>query len=360
MQRRDCDQHSDETRVASALGVSSRLLSRGPAVSSPAEASSDELVIDSPVSSPFASERSAVRKLVPVRWCKSLLRAGAIAVTCGICAAGGFLYGAYAISELANQELASAEKELQQLREMNAQVQTQQSYLKTVFEDLVSSHDQMRQIQDAPRQTRKSRVWYSIGGERRTPLYRNAGGVDVALRDAPKEEEMNDVAKLAIPQRSTRRPDLVLSRWAQIFATLPLGVPVDGYISSPYGARLSPTSGNPQHHTGVDFAVETQTTVVSTGEGRVREAGYKGAYGLSVVVDHGNGWQTLYGHLSAVRTKVGDKLCRGEVVGLVGSTGNSTGPHLHYEVRRSELPRNPMPFIEFPRVASLMLKAFGG
>ena len=127
---------------------------------------------------------------------------------------------------------------------------------------------------------------------------------------------------------------------------LPLGAPTKGKLSSRYGHRRSPFTKRRQMHKGMDFAVDRKSAVVATAEGVVKKAGYYGAYGRTVVIDHGNGYETLYGHLSKIEAKVGDTICRGQRLGLVGSTGRSTGPHVHYEVRKNGKPMNPAPFVE--------------
>lgn len=119
-------------------------------------------------------------------------------------------------------------------------------------------------------------------------------------------------------------------------------LPVNGRISSPFGMRMHPVLQRRKLHTGVDFAVPAGTPIHATGSGVVVHAGWWGAYGNAVIVDHGGGTTTLYGHMSAIRCSAGQAIQRGAVVGLVGSTGWSTGPHCHYEVRVNGVPVNPL------------------
>ena len=117
--------------------------------------------------------------------------------------------------------------------------------------------------------------------------------------------------------------------------------PVDGgYISSEFGFRQSPFSGKREFHSGVDFAVDKGTPVQATANGVIVSIGYEGGLGKTVVVDHGKGITTRYAHLSGYNVEEGQKIQRGEIVGKVGSTGRSTGPHLHYEVRINDRPVN--------------------
>jgi murein DD-endopeptidase MepM/ murein hydrolase activator NlpD len=118
--------------------------------------------------------------------------------------------------------------------------------------------------------------------------------------------------------------------------------PANGWLSSGVGMRTDPFTGQRDHHPGLDIAADKGAPVYATGAGTVREASYQGNYGNLVVIDHGFGLETRYGHLSAFHVKVGDAVQRGDLVGLVGSTGRATGPHLHYEVRVNDRILNPL------------------
>lgn len=105
-------------------------------------------------------------------------------------------------------------------------------------------------------------------------------------------------------------------------------------IASGYGMRIDPVYGTPRMHKGLDFTAPQGTPVYATGDGIVKVAGpSSGGYGNHVVIQHGYGYETLYGHLYRIKARLGQRVKRGEVIGWVGSTGKSTGPHCHYEVR---------------------------
>jgi murein DD-endopeptidase MepM/ murein hydrolase activator NlpD len=118
--------------------------------------------------------------------------------------------------------------------------------------------------------------------------------------------------------------------------------PARGWLTSSMGARRDPMTGSPDYHAGVDIAAETGQPVYATAEGTVTDAGYQNAYGNLVVLDHGFGLQTRYGHLSALTVTKGDHVKRGDIVGRVGATGRATGPHLHYEVQANGRLLNPL------------------
>lgn len=112
--------------------------------------------------------------------------------------------------------------------------------------------------------------------------------------------------------------------------------------ASGYGMRIDPIYGTSKFHAGMDFSANSGTDVYATGDGTVIKAGWETGYGNTVIIDHGFGYQTWYAHLRDFRTKVGKKVVRGEVIGGVGSTGKSTGPHLHYEVHVKGKVVNPV------------------
>lgn len=102
--------------------------------------------------------------------------------------------------------------------------------------------------------------------------------------------------------------------------------------ASGYGFRIDPIYRTPRFHSGMDFSARVGTEIYATGNGKVTYASWKQGYGNCIIIDHGYGFQTVYGHMSKFRARVGQKVTRGEVIGEVGNTGKSTGPHLHYEV----------------------------
>ncbi|WCK01093.1 M23 family metallopeptidase [Agrobacterium tumefaciens] len=136
---------------------------------------------------------------------------------------------------------------------------------------------------------------------------------------------------------------------------LPFGNPAPGRpITSRFGNRMDPFLGRPALHTGIDFRAETGADVKSTGAGKVTVAENSGGYGNMVEIDHGQGVSTRFGHLSAILVRPGDRVEAGDVIGRAGSTGRSTGPHVHYEVRRNDTPVDPMRFL----IAGAELKTY--
>lgn len=127
---------------------------------------------------------------------------------------------------------------------------------------------------------------------------------------------------------------------------VPNGRPVsEGWISSYFGSRSDPFTGHRAHHKGVDFAGPAGASVVAVASGVVTFAGERSGYGQLVEITHGNGYVTRYGHNQKLLVKVGDKVEKGQSVSLIGSTGRSTGPHLHFEVLKDGVAVNPMRFV---------------
>ena len=143
--------------------------------------------------------------------------------------------------------------------------------------------------------------------------------------------------------------DLALDRLERVKAVarkLPFANPApDREITSQFGNRVDPFFGKLAMHAGIDFRQKTGSEVQATGAGTVVHAGTSGGYGIMVEIDHGNGITTRYGHLSKALVKEGDIVAEGDLIALSGSTGRSTGPHLHYEVRRNGAAVDPMRFL---------------
>lgn len=138
-----------------------------------------------------------------------------------------------------------------------------------------------------------------------------------------------------------------LEYYREIMQYIPVGKPVWSYwVSSPFGTRPDPFHAKEARHKGVDLASRTGNKIKTMAKGKVTRAEYAGAYGNLVEVDHGNGFRTKYAHMSKILVKKGDSVDIDDTLGEVGSTGRSTGPHLHYEVIYQGVNVDPMPFIK--------------
>ncbi|HEX8650207.1 MAG TPA: M23 family metallopeptidase [Pyrinomonadaceae bacterium] len=162
---------------------------------------------------------------------------------------------------------------------------------------------------------------------------------------------VNDMTIISLADEASPVTDRLPAGTTASKAGVPLGNipsiwPVAGPLRGGYGVRSNPFGGSSlEFHKGQDISAAWGTPVVGTANGTVVIAGWQRGYGWVVYLDHGNGLSTRYGHLSRIDVAVGQTIKRGEQLGLVGSTGRSTGPHLHYEVRMNGQPINPIPYL---------------
>ena len=168
---------------------------------------------------------------------------------------------------------------------------------------------------------------------------RGAGGpsliLDAAALAVVEARAAQLEASLQIAEMALREKARVPSVW-----------PVEGESTDAFGVRGNPFGGGgSEYHSGQDISAPKGTPVVAPADGRVTHAGWQSGYGNLVTIDHGNGLSTRYGHLSKTEVEVGQELKRGDLLGLVGSTGRSTGPHLHYEVRIGDVPVSPRHYL---------------
>lgn len=188
--------------------------------------------------------------------------------------------------------------------------------------------------------SKKAVAWrYDSSNSYRNAVF-DAPGDGVALLPAVQgDSALTDDQKLLVR----------IQHYTDVLKRLPLGVPVKGSLTSGFGYRRSPFSHSGSFHQGIDLSVHNGTSVFSTGTGVVVDVDYDGTYGWRVDIAHTPEIVTRYAHLSKVRVKQGQRVTRGDLIALSGSTGRSTGPHLHYEVRYRGRARNPAPYLALSR-----------
>jgi len=146
-------------------------------------------------------------------------------------------------------------------------------------------------------------------------------------------------------ERSLRDLQEYFDDQRSLLASTPSIWPTRGWVTSEFGTRIDPYTAERRMHEGLDIATPIGQPIYSPSDGTVVYIGTEGGYGKVLVIDHGYGVKTRYGHLSEILVHLGDRVGRGDKVALVGNTGRSTGPHLHYEVRVNGVPENPRKFI---------------
>ncbi len=273
---------------------------------------------------------------------RSTLRTGVIALVSIICllALGSFL-GAHNIAK--NIELRavinSSEKEHQQ------QIAELQNKLDTVTHEKENLAGNYQQKLDAFKQDQAAVLEGKISAfdERAKVIETVINELGVKVKRA-KDADHSGGPYISMEKYSDK---LITNtdKYLALIKKMPLGFPIYTEISSPYGKRIDPINGKIGFHEGIDFKGDTGDKVRSTGDAIVKSAGYKSGYGNCIVLVHGNGYETMYAHLSKKLVARGDQIKRGQVIGLVGSTGRSTGSHLHYEVRHWGKAINPLKYM---------------
>jgi murein DD-endopeptidase MepM/ murein hydrolase activator NlpD len=213
--------------------------------------------------------------------------------------------------------------------------------------------EQMRRVQTLSRKARQT------GDAVREAL--NAAGLQLA-NDYGKEDVGGPLIAVGDPSKFDSRVkelDDALDRLDLLKAEVrkvPIANPAPGaVVTSAFGVRRDPILGVSALHPGIDFRDSVGSSVPATAAGVVTRAGWTGGYGNMVEIDHGGGYATRYAHLSEIDVKVGDKIALGETIGKSGSTGRSTGPHLHYEVRHNGKAVNPVSFLKAGRIIGQLL-----
>lgn len=224
---------------------------------------------------------------------------------------------------------ASIDGERRSLGELRAQASAQRDLVASHREELLAARGQRDGLRaEAVSEEAKQKVLLK-------EVQSQVKQFEAEIASLKKESEA-----IAALLRARQRPQKVVPTGKGVLA-----VPVPGGMTSPFGSRIHPIFETVRQHTGIDFSGGAGTPVKAAGEGTVAVAGTRGGYGITVILDHGNGLATVYAHLSGVAVTEGAKVTRGQVVGYVGSTGLSTGPHLHFEVRSNGAPVDPMRYL---------------
>jgi murein DD-endopeptidase MepM/ murein hydrolase activator NlpD len=264
--------------------------------------------------------RAHIRRIrIHKRWLK-VSAVGLFALACGL------VYGFYGLTQQAAH--LRIEHENSRLRAENDK---QRQALQNLNNRVDAVEDTSRKLAE------------ESGVQKETPKVHGQGGpahpVDSAAALAALE------SKTAKIERDLRNYEDFLRRHG-IAPSMPSIWPVVGKLESGLGGRRNPFGGRRyEYHEGQDIDAAYGTPVQVAATGKVTIAGWQRGYGNVVYVDHGNGLSTRYGHLSKIEVRVGDPVTRGQNIGLVGSTGRSTGPHLHYEVRINNQPVNPKQYL---------------
>jgi murein DD-endopeptidase MepM/ murein hydrolase activator NlpD len=231
-------------------------------------------------------------------------------------------------------------------------VKTQRfNQLRTEKEALRSQYSQLEQI--AQENQLQAQSLTSLAGEvsslyglKPDPAFQDDDPASASLQQfyALRMTAMTGAASVGIGMGDMR--DASTKDWLRL-AQAPTLWPVQGRVTGSFGERIDPFSGEGAFHRGVDIAADVGTRIIAPADGVVRFSEIVNGYGRTVLVDHGNGISTLYGHMSGYAVTPGELVHRGDTIGYVGQSGRSTGPHLHYEVRIFNTPVNPNKYLRF-------------
>lgn len=304
-----------------------------------------------------SKKRGVARTLDMSQWRGRGLLAGCAAAIVSVCTATGFA----AAMLLANP----ADKSIAEVQAMRDSLERQREALSHIERDSQRNLDaltmQLAQLQaQATRLNalgdRLAQVGKLDDGEFDFSSNPGLGGIDDPLPDtdqpAPLAASIEQL-RLGFDRQETQLQvleTLLLDRKVDD-ALLPSGMPVGkGYVVSHFGVRTDPFTGRKSRHLGVDIDAPRGAPVLAVADGVVTWSGWRGGYGNVVEIDHGNGYMTRYAHNSKLSREVGERVHAGDEIAKVGSTGRSTGPHVHFEVWLDGKPVNPMAYVRSTRV----------
>ncbi len=277
---------------------------------------------------------------LPIRWIKYAV-ASILAIV--LLMVGAFSYSVYSSYSLRNEA-----SQIEKLKEANSQQQEQLLELSKKANSLQDEVDQLEQVEKELRQL--SGVVEEVGKDGSEAKHNGQGGPKKHLDIQDVSLALNDVEKRVADRKSSlsklrdtlREKHQKIELQESISASTPSIWPTVGEISSSYGLRW----GGSDFHPGIDIANDVGTPIVATADGVVTSAGWNsGGYGNMVDINHGNGYMTRYAHASQVLVSAGQTVKRGQVIAYMGSTGYSTGPHVHYEIRVNGEIVNPMGYM---------------
>ncbi len=242
-------------------------------------------------------------------------------------------------------KLSYMTKQLNESRAMLDEVKSLETELRTLMG--LGSRDAIIQTEGPPE---RSSPYRALGG----PSAADARALDQMLQSSRHEISFEQIgrevqalrAEAELRIASVQQLSEKISTERQIYKATPNLWPVSGYLTSHYGMRLHPIDGFRESHQGLDIAGPAGSPIRAAAEGEVKLAGWAGGYGNVVVIDHGMGYSTRYGHNRLLLVKKGDVVKRGQTIALMGQTGKATGPHCHYEVWYNGRAVNPFRFLK--------------
>ena len=254
----------------------------------------------------------------------------------------GFLGAGYLTSRVSTGELTQLRVQNNELSKNYESMRWELAELNSKYEDLIEKEIAIRGMFDFPIIDPEQRR-LGVGGPSHNVPAITSRAEELAYLTASDLDKLNRLARFEIAKF-----DEVLSNLdgkKDILDHTPSIRPTRGWLSRGFGMKRNPFTGESQPHRGMDLANHRGTPVIAPADGRVTMAGRNGGMGKMVIINHGNGFVTRFGHLDKIKVSKRDIVKRGDIIGLMGSTGYSTGPHLHYEVIKNGKSVNPLNYI---------------
>lgn len=263
----------------------------------------------------------------------------------------GLVFGAVVIVLAYNFMSSPREKvlknELEQYKLQYKIMNDRMDKIQKVLADVQDRDDNIYRVifeaEPVPSEVRKA----GFGGADRYEQLERLANSDIVVNTAKRLDEIT--SQLVVQSKSYDEVFKLAKEKEKLIASIPAIQPVDFHdlrrIGSLFGYRTDPFYKVTKFHEGIDFTAAVGTPIYATGDGVVSEAEYNsGGYGNKIIINHGYSYETVYAHLSKIKVKKGQRVKRGEVIGMMGNTGKSTAPHLHYEVHKAGVPMNPIYF----------------
>jgi len=253
-----------------------------------------------------------------------------------------FLSAEFFSNKVSQKELKNLKAENKEIKDKYEQLRWNVAEIESRYQNLINKEVTIRTAFDLPEINAEERQ-LGIGG----PVPKAVASMTEMERVAYSSEvEVERLLKLSEYElKKFEEVEEALGNIKDRLDHTPSIWPTKGWLSSGFGMRSDPFTGYKQMHRGIDISNHTGTPIIAPADGKVKLISKSGKIGMMLVLDHGYGFQTRYGHLSKVQVKRGQKVKRGDVIALMGSTGYTTGPHLHYEVIRNGKFYNPMSYI---------------
>jgi murein DD-endopeptidase MepM/ murein hydrolase activator NlpD len=296
-------------------------------------------------------------KIIKLQYPKKKLRIIATVsavILLSLCLSSLFSVSLFTRYRIASSQLTSLQQELDASDEIIAR-QQEENDEQRLQHDLQLARLELNNIkQNAFSDDKESLISNAVNelNERSEIIGRIISSIGIKLPEKDKAEGENSGGPF-IRQSEEQWDELLFKadKYLNTIRYLPFGKPLEGNITSRYGKRKDPLNKKSAFHSGIDIRGEKGDKIFATGDGIVKKAFRNGGHGNYVMIDHGNGYTTSFSHMKKFVVRKGDRIERGQLIGHVGNTGRSTGPHLHYEIALDKKTINP---IKFLRVAKLL------